>query len=42
MTAYEDFAAERVSEGQPTFGLYPPTDERNLEAFRDWRKAKGR
>jgi regulator of RNase E activity RraA len=42
MTAYEDFAIERVRNGQKTFGLYPPTDEANLVAFAEWRKAHGR
>jgi regulator of RNase E activity RraA len=38
MTAYEDFVTERVRGGQKTFGLYPPTDEANLQAFAVWRK----
>jgi regulator of RNase E activity RraA len=42
MTAYEDFATERVRAGQPTLGLYPPTDESNLEAFKLWRQQHGR
>jgi regulator of RNase E activity RraA len=42
MTAYEDFVTERVRAGQKTFGLYPPTDEANLEAFAVWRKQHGR
>ncbi len=42
MTAYEDFAIERVRGGQQTFGLYPPTDEANLAAFAAWRKQHGR
>jgi regulator of RNase E activity RraA len=42
MTAYEDFVTERVRGGQKTFGLYPPTDEANLEAFAVWRKQHGR
>lgn len=42
MTAYEDFVTERVRAGQKTFGLYPPTDEANLEAFAVWRKHLGR
>jgi regulator of RNase E activity RraA len=42
MTAYEDFVIERVRGGQKTLGLYPPTDESNLEAFAAWRKAHGR
>jgi len=42
MTAYEDFVIERVRAGQPTRGLYPPTDESNLAAFATWRKINGR
>jgi regulator of RNase E activity RraA len=42
MTAFEDFVIERVRGGQPTLGLYPPTDEANLEAFMAWRKQHGR
>jgi regulator of RNase E activity RraA len=42
MTAFEDFVIERVRGGQPTLGLYPPTDEANLEAFMAWRKQNGR
>ena len=42
MTAFEDFVIERVRGGQPTLGLYPPTDEANLEAFMAWRKQQGR
>ena len=42
MTAYEDFATERVRGGQPLTGLYPATDPKNIEAFTAWRKEKGR
>ena len=42
MTAFEDFVTERVRAGQKTFGLYPPTDELNLDAFAIWRKQHGR
>ena len=42
MTAYEDFVTERVRGGQPTRGLYPPTDESNLTLFQSWRQANGR
>ncbi len=42
MTAYEDFVTERVRAGAKTFGLYPPTDEGNLEAFSVWRKENRR
>jgi len=42
MTAFEDFVAERVLEGQSILGLYPPTDEANRIAFEAWRKARGR
>ena len=42
MTAFEDFVTERVRAGQKTFGLYPPTDVTNLDAFAEWRKQHGR
>jgi regulator of RNase E activity RraA len=42
MTAFEDFVIERVRGGQKTLGLYPPTDESNLEAFEVWRKQNRR
>ncbi|WP_419729710.1 ribonuclease activity regulator RraA [Lichenicola sp.] len=37
MTVYEDFVTERVLAGHTIIGLYPPTDEANLELFRAWR-----
>ena len=42
MTAYEDFVLDRVKGGQSIIGLYPPTDDANLEAFAEWRKVNGR
>ena len=42
MTAYEDFVTERVRAGQSIRGLYPATDEANLEAFKSWREKRGR
>ncbi len=42
MTAYEDFVTERVRGGQATRGLYPPTDESNLDLFKTWREKHGR
>jgi regulator of RNase E activity RraA len=42
MTAYEDFAAEKVAEGRGLFGLYPATDPKNLEEFKAWRAGRGR
>ena len=42
MTAYEDFVTERVRAGHPTRGLYPPTDESNLDLFKTWRQEHGR
>jgi regulator of RNase E activity RraA len=42
MTVFEDFVTERVQQGQSILGLYPPTDERNRDAFAAWRKALGR
>ncbi|WP_270934300.1 ribonuclease activity regulator RraA [Falsiroseomonas oryzae] len=42
MTAYEDFAAERVAEGRSLVGLYPATNPASLEEFAAWRKQRGR
>ena len=42
MTAYEDFVMERVRAGQNTRGLYPATEQANLDAFAIWRKQQGR
>lgn len=42
MTAYEDFVVEQVKDGASIIGLYPATDESNLERFAEWRKANGR
>src|SRR5690349_20493473 len=42
MTAFEDYVIEQVRNGAKTLGLYPPTDESNLEAFAAWRKQRGR
>ncbi len=42
MTAYEDFAAEKVAEGRSLVGLYPATNPANLEEFATWRKQRGR
>jgi regulator of RNase E activity RraA len=42
MTAYEDFVAERVAQGQGIIGLYPATDPRNQEAFKTWRAERAR
>jgi regulator of RNase E activity RraA len=42
MTVFEDFVSERVAAGQSIIGLYPPTDETNLQAFKDWRARNGR
>jgi regulator of RNase E activity RraA len=42
MTAYEDFATEKVLEGRSIRGLYPATDPQSKVEFAAWRKAKGR
>ncbi|MBV8093500.1 MAG: ribonuclease activity regulator RraA [Acetobacteraceae bacterium] len=42
MTAYEDFVAEQVERGRSIRGLYPPTDERVLADFAEWRTKMGR
>jgi hypothetical protein len=33
---------ERVQDGHTIVGLYPPTDERTLTIFAEWRQRKGR
>ena len=42
MTVFEDYVIEQVRAGQKTLGLYPPTDESNLERFTAWRQQHGR
>jgi regulator of RNase E activity RraA len=42
MTAYEDFVIGRVKDGHTIIGLYPATDENNLDMFAAWRKTNGR
>lgn len=42
MTAYEDFCAEKVSEGRSLVGLYPATNPASIEEFKLWRVARGR
>jgi regulator of RNase E activity RraA len=42
MTAYEDFASEKVAEGRSLVGLYPATNPANLEEFAAWRRQRGR
>ena len=42
MTAFEDFVTEQVAGGATIRGLYPPTDETNLEKFAAWREQNGR
>lgn len=41
MTAYENFVLEQVKAGATITGLYPATDNKNLEKFEAWRRAKG-
>lgn len=40
MTIFEDFVLEKVNEGYPVIGLYPPTKESTLVEFLAWRKLK--
>lgn len=42
MTAFEDFVTEKVMEGHTIIGLYPPTDETNVVAFKAWREKNKR
>ena len=41
MSEYEDFVVERVMAGESIIGLYPATDEVNLERFKEWRRERG-
>jgi regulator of RNase E activity RraA len=42
MTAFEDFVTEEVMKGRSIIGLYPATQDKTLDDFAKWRKAKGR
>lgn len=42
MTAFEDFVIEQVGKGASVIGLYPPTREESVVAFREWRSRNGR
>jgi regulator of RNase E activity RraA len=42
MTAYEDFAIEKVREGRPIWGIYPAIDPNAKVEFEAWRKAHKR
>ncbi|WP_028032544.1 ribonuclease activity regulator RraA [Chelativorans sp. J32] len=42
MTAFEDFVIEQVGNGASVIGLYPPTREESVVAFREWRSRNGR
>ncbi|MEG3661939.1 ribonuclease activity regulator RraA [Celeribacter halophilus] len=42
MESYEDFVLEQVNQGAGIIGLYPGTDEENLEKYNAWREREGR
>ena len=42
MTAFEDFVAEKVAEGDGIIGLYPATTEKTRDEFAAWRKKNSR
>lgn len=42
MTAYEDFVIEQVQNGASIIGLYPSTNDENLDRFAAWRAANKR
>jgi len=42
MTAFEDFATEKVLEGRSIMGLYPATEEKTRTDYAAWRKSNGR
>jgi len=37
MTLFEEFVLEQVNKGESIIGLYPPTNEKNIEDFNDWK-----
>lgn len=41
MELYEAFVLERVEAGASIIGLYPPTDQANLDKFEDWKARHG-
>jgi regulator of RNase E activity RraA len=42
MESFEAFVLEEVQAGAAVIGLYPATQEENLQKYRDWRKKTGR
>lgn len=42
MEVYEDFVLEQVNSGAGIIGLYPGTEEKNLEKYSAWREKAGR
>ena len=42
MTAFEDFVLSKVQAGASIIGLYPATQDANLEEFAKWRAEQGR
>lgn len=42
MEVFEDFVLQQVESGAGVIGLYPPTDDKNLTKFAEWRTQTGR
>ena len=42
MTAFEDYVAERVGQGDAIIGLYPATSDESKAGYEAWRKSNGR
>lgn len=42
MESFEDFVLEKVLDGAPVIGLYPPTTENAQADYAEWRKKTGR
>lgn len=40
MTLFENFVLEKVAEGRAIIGLYPPTHEKTLIDYEEWKKGK--
>ena len=42
MESFEDFVLEEVKAGAAVIGLYPSTNEENLQKYAEWREKTGR
>ncbi|TCS65411.1 regulator of RNase E activity RraA [Primorskyibacter sedentarius] len=42
MESFEDFVLEQVNDGAGIIGLYPATDQENIDKYNEWRERTGR